>query len=145
MFTTILRRFSLPRDKSLRKRGSPLRLAFEPLEQRAMLSVAPSPLHNLAENTAGNGVPAVYANQQLTLASLPAAAQQAVASALGQQAKLTVSNGEVNDYFGNAVAIDGNTIVVGDSYAAVGGNRTTGQPWEGAAYVSPSPAAAGPI
>lgn len=70
-----------------------------------------------------------------TLADLPGDAQHAILSAIGLEAKLTASDGEVNDYFGNSVAVSGDTIVVGDRYATVGVNRTWGAAWEGAAYV----------
>ena len=47
-----------------------------------------------------------------------------------QEAKLTASDGAVDDNFGGSVAISGNTVVVGAPDATVGGN--SGQ---GAAYV----------
>ena len=47
-----------------------------------------------------------------------------------QQAKLTANDAKANDHFGNAVAIDGNTIVVGAAEAAFNGMANYG-----AAYV----------
>ncbi|MGO8748092.1 MAG: IPT/TIG domain-containing protein [Thermoguttaceae bacterium] len=47
-----------------------------------------------------------------------------------QEAKLTASDGEAGDSFGDSVAISGNTVVVGAEYATVGGNSL-----QGAAYV----------
>ena len=52
-----------------------------------------------------------------------------------QQAELTASDGARNDYFGNSVAISGNTIVIGAPYAAVGGETNVGR-----AYVFTEPA-----
>lgn len=46
-----------------------------------------------------------------------------------QQAKLTASDGAVGDFFGNSVAISGDTIVVGARSAGAGGSET------GSAYV----------
>ena len=51
-------------------------------------------------------------------------------SAYVQQAKLTASGGAADNDFGNAVAVSGNTMVVGAYEAAVGGNAH-----QGAAYV----------
>ena len=70
------------------------------------------------------------------LSDLPASAQFRVLEALdrdsrwGQLAELTASNGTNTDYFGLAVAIDGNTVVVGATGAQVGSNAN-----QGAAYV----------
>jgi len=50
--------------------------------------------------------------------------------AWGQTAHITASDGAGYDYFGKAVAIAGDTIVVGAHYHDVGGNET-----QGAAYV----------
>jgi len=44
-----------------------------------------------------------------------------------QTAKLTSSDGAANDIFGNSVAIDGTTLVVGASDAAVSGNSNAGK------------------
>jgi hypothetical protein len=49
-----------------------------------------------------------------------------------QQAKLTASDGVAGDGFGNSVAVDGSTIVVGAPLHAVSSNQSPGQ---GAAYV----------
>ena len=51
-----------------------------------------------------------------------------------ETAKLTASDGVVGGYFGDAVAISGNTVVVGALDATVGSNAT-----EGAAYVFAEP------
>jgi len=47
-----------------------------------------------------------------------------------QKAKLTASDGAAGDFFGEAVSISGNTLVVGADNATVGGNG-----YQGAAYV----------
>jgi hypothetical protein len=52
-----------------------------------------------------------------------------------QTAELTSSNGAANDYFGDAVGISGNTVVVGALGVTVGGNAG-----QGAAYVFVEPA-----
>ena len=82
------------------------RLAVEPLEQCAMLSI--------------------------TLADLPVAVQQAISSAIGwdQTAKLTASDAAASDNLGASVSISGNTLVVGSPNATVGANAE-----QGAAYV----------
>ena len=51
-------------------------------------------------------------------------------SAYAQQAKLTASDGAAGAYFGESVAVSGNTMVVGAYLATVGGNAD-----QGAAYV----------
>ncbi|MEP7340229.1 MAG: putative Ig domain-containing protein, partial [Acidobacteriota bacterium] len=51
-------------------------------------------------------------------------------SAWTQHAKLTANDGALNDHFGNDVAIDGNTVIVGAEEATVGGGDKVG-----AAYV----------
>jgi FG-GAP repeat len=43
-----------------------------------------------------------------------------------QQAKLTASDGAAGDNFGRAVAIDGDTVVIGAAYAQVGANLMQG-------------------
>jgi hypothetical protein len=53
---------------------------------------------------------------------------------LTQTAKLTASDGAANNYFGDSVAIDGNTVVVGAYWATVDGNSK-----QGAAYVFTEP------
>ena len=50
-------------------------------------------------------------------------------------AKLTALDGAASDYFGNSVAISGDTMVAGASYANIGGNTN-----QGAAYVFVKPA-----
>ena len=61
------------------------RLAVEPLEQRAMLSIGLSPIINtIAEGGVGDGVQASSTTQHQTLADLPVAAQHAISSAIGQ-------------------------------------------------------------
>ncbi|MBS0195559.1 MAG: hypothetical protein JSR77_02270 [Planctomycetes bacterium] len=47
-------------------------------------------------------------------------------TAWSQQALLTAQDGAANDFFGNAVAISGDTVVVGDSNDVVGGNVAQG-------------------
>jgi uncharacterized membrane protein len=47
-----------------------------------------------------------------------------------QQQELTVSDGAANDQFGNAVAVSGDTVVIGDGGRTVGANQ-----FQGAAYV----------
>ncbi len=44
-----------------------------------------------------------------------------------QTAKLTSSDGSANDIFGNAVAVDGTTVIVGASEATVSGNANAGR------------------
>jgi hypothetical protein len=51
-----------------------------------------------------------------------------------QQAKLTAADGAAGDKFGRAVAIDGDTVVIGAPYAQIGAN-----PNQGAAYVFVKP------
>jgi hypothetical protein len=51
-------------------------------------------------------------------------------TAWGQQAELTASDGNPNDYFGDSVAVSGSTAVVGAYYHTVGSNTQ-----QGAAYV----------
>jgi hypothetical protein len=55
---------------------------------------------------------------------------QGGANQWGQTQKLTASDGAINDYFGNRVAIDGDTIVVVATFADVDGKQD-----QGAAYV----------
>ncbi|MGZ4248082.1 MAG: hypothetical protein ACXVUE_07215 [Solirubrobacteraceae bacterium] len=52
-----------------------------------------------------------------------------------QQAKLTASDGATNDFLGNSVAVDGNTVVAGAPGATVNGHAI-----QGAAYVFVKPA-----
>jgi hypothetical protein len=93
------------------------RLSIEPLEQRALLSAASL----LPSGT----------TQQMTLADLPAVAQQSIAAQIGQQAKLSISDSTPDDQgFGTSVAMSGNTIVVGAPQATVGVNQD-----QGAVYV----------
>ena len=67
----------------------------------------------------------------MTLADLPATAQQAIAAQIGQQAKLTMPSSAPDDQgYGTSVAISGNTIVVGAPFATVGANQD-----QGAVYV----------
>ena len=75
-------------------------------------------------------------------ANLPAGAQTTISSALltegvdlVEQAKLTASDGSSNESFGQSVAIDGDTIVVGVPYDAVGANG-----YQGSVYVFTRPA-----
>jgi hypothetical protein len=89
------------------------------LESRTLLSVVPTPF--------------TAAPQDLTVANLPAAAQQVITAAIKQEAKLTASDGEFGDAFGAAVAISGNTVVVG-APASIGTNV-----YEGAVYVFTKP------
>ena len=51
-----------------------------------------------------------------------------------QTAKLTASDGAADNYFGNSLAISGNTVVIGAYEATVGGNAD-----QGAAYVFTEP------
>ena len=44
-----------------------------------------------------------------------------------QTAKLTSSDGAANDIFGDAVAVDGNTVVVGATEASISGNTNAGK------------------
>ena len=62
----------------------------------------------------------------MTVADLPAAAQQAISPALGQEAELTASDGIAGDGYGDSVAISGNTVVVAAPFATVGGNSMAG-------------------
>jgi hypothetical protein len=55
-------------------------------------------------------------------------------SDMTQTAKLTASDGTTYNWFGNQVAISGNTVVVGAYGATVGGNV-----WQGSAYVFVKP------
>ena len=70
MFSTVFGRFSRLGVKSPRNLVLLRRLAVEPLEQRAMLSVVPGSIAGPA--------------QQQTLAGVPVAVQQAISSAIGQ-------------------------------------------------------------
>ena len=107
---TIVRHFSRILGKSQRSVAS-RRLALEPLEHRAMLSIATGSLVNtLAEGGVGDAVQVGSALQHQALAKLPAAAQQAIATEVG---KLAASNGATGDEFGDSVSISGNTVVVG--------------------------------
>jgi len=118
--STAFRPFARHRNKSKRHVAWRRRLAVEPLERRAMLSVAPTPLDGT--------------NYYQISAGLTAAPQHAIASAIthnqlaysATEAKLTASDGVSGDAFGNAVAISGNTVVVGAALADNG---------QGAAYV----------
>ena len=55
-------------------------------------------------------------------------------ASMTQTAKLTASDGAASDDFGRSVGIDGNTVVVGAPYAAIGTN-----PAQGASYVFAEP------
>jgi len=71
--------------------------------------------------------------------------------ALVQQAKLTAADGAASAGFGNAVAVSGNTMVVGASGATVGGVKQgaayvfteTGSTWSETAELTPSDGTAG--
>ena len=76
-------------------------LSVEALEARSLLSAS----LRLSGASAAAGSEA--------LADLPIAAQQAISSTIGQEAKLTVSDGVADGLFGSSVAISGNTVVVG--------------------------------
>src|SRR5208283_639748 len=97
-FITLFSRFrhtkdSFPRNAALRRQ-----LSVESLEQRAMLSTVWPPF---ARTT-----------QYQTVAD----AQQTIAPAFTQQARLTAFDGAFSgtaDLFGQSVAVDGNTLVVG--------------------------------
>jgi hypothetical protein len=142
----IFRRFWQAKGKPSRHASLRQRLTVESLERRALLSVASGLIVGPVAPSA-IGVPPAIATQHLTVADLPTAAQQAISSAIGQEAKLTSSDGVADDNFGPTVAISGNTIVVGAAGATVGVN--VGQ---GAAYVfgpvtgvsSPPPTIASP-
>jgi hypothetical protein len=112
-------------------------LGVEVLEDRRLLSAA-----------LGLGSPSTVGNSQ-TLGELPVAAEAAISSAIRQdlasvqssaaaaateQAKLTASDGLVDNYLGDSIAISGNTVVVGAPEATVGLNR-----YQGAAYVFVEP------
>jgi len=111
---TVFRRFwqaqgKLPRQPALR------RLSVESLEPLAMLS-------GLALASPATQLPTVR-----SLSSLPPAAQQTIAATIGQQARYDVPETAADAAgFGQAVALDGNTVVVGAPEANNGA---------GAAYV----------
>jgi hypothetical protein len=63
------------------------------------------------------------------------AQQEGFTPSLSQSAKLTASDGTSQDQLGYAVAISGNTVVVGAQFAQIGSNVS-----EGAAYVFVKPA-----
>jgi len=109
--------FSLKALKASRRRTQvKARRAFvEALEGRVLLSSAAL-------------VASSIANQ--TMADLPAAERFAISAALVQDARLTASDGATNDYFGYAVAVSGNTVVIGEDGATVSGHAG-----QGAAYV----------
>ena len=128
MFATFIRQTS----RTLKSQKKPaLRHAFaiEPLEQRAMLSIGPT-LATAAAAGIGGRAPAAAAPYR-TLGDLPAAAQLAISSTVQQEAELTGSDAATADYFGNAVAVSGSTVVVGSPY----GNNSYGL-----AYVFVEPA-----
>ncbi|MGO9114013.1 MAG: putative Ig domain-containing protein [Thermoguttaceae bacterium] len=108
---TVFRRFWQTNGKSPRSPALRRRLAVESLEQRALLSVAPSPFVGTIAPT-GPSVPAASATQHMTVADLPLAAQHAIAAAIGQEAKLTASDAVADDNFGGSIAISGSTVVV---------------------------------
>jgi len=91
----------------------------EELERRVLLS-----------NTLSTPVTLTAASlaQPQTVGDLPMAAQQIIAGAIVQDAKLTASDSE--GYLGYSVAISGNTVVVGAPDSYVGSNDE-----QGAAYV----------
>ncbi len=95
----VFRRFWYAQGKSPRKLALRRRLLVECLEQRTLLSVVTTP--------------AAATTQHLTLADLPAAAQQAITTAISQQGKLTTSDATADDNFGPAIAVSGNTVVAG--------------------------------
>jgi len=85
MFFTLHRDCTRSRDKLQRNAAFLRRLAVEPLEQRAMLSIGPSSIINpIAALGAGKGIPAGGGAQHQTVANLPVAAQHAISSAIGQ-------------------------------------------------------------
>ncbi len=136
----IFRRSWQAKGKSLRNRASGRRLAIEALEQRALFSVAPSlTMGPIAPSAIG--VPPASTAQRLTLADLPTAAQQAISSAIGQEAKLTSSDGVADDNFGDAVAINGNTVAV-EGAGGVCVFTGSGYDWTQVAKLTPSNAAA---
>ena len=112
----VFRRFGRAMSQSQGNRGLRRRLAVESLEPRALLSVAASPIS--------------AATQHLTVADLPAATQEAFSLAVQPQVKLTASDGAADNFFGDSVAISGNTMVVGAPDAEVGAKSE-----QGAAYV----------
>ena len=61
------------------------------------------------------------------------------AGPLDQQAKLTASDGAAGDSFGFSVAVSGDTAVVGDSNAGVGGNLSQGSTYVFVAPPAPTP------
>ena len=63
-------------------------------------------------------------------ADSPAAAQALGALLVAQEAQLTAADGAANNYFGDSVAISGDTAVVGAPYHVVGANAN-----QGSAYV----------
>ena len=97
-------------------------LALEALEDKALLSLG-------AALATAAGPQA--ATEYRSVANLPAAALPAIVSVLPQQAELTASNPTAEDFFGDAVAVHGNTVVVGTPY----GNNSLGS-----AYVFTRPA-----
>ncbi len=124
-FFKVLRSFWWATGKSPRNPALRRRLAVESLEQRALLSVVPSSFLG-SVNPIGRSFPAAITTQHPTVANLPAAARQAISSALGQEAELTPSDGVAGDGYGDSVAISGNTVVVAAPFATVGGNSSAG-------------------
>ena len=112
----VFRRFWHDKGKLLPHPVLRRRLVVESLEPCALLSAAPAPFP--------------VATHHMTVADLPAAAQQAISSVIGQQAKLTASDGAPDEGFGQSVAISGNTVVVGAPYTVVDSDIV-----QGAAYV----------
>jgi hypothetical protein len=129
-------RFWHTQSKSPRKLALRRRLAVESLERRALLSVAAGSILSTFPPTIV-GAAVATATQHLSVADLPSAAQQAISTALNQDAKLTASDGAADDDgFGDSVAISGNTVVVGADWATIGSNTD-----QGAAYVFTASAA----
>ena len=84
-FGTAIRRFSRDWGNSQRHLALQRRLTVEPLEQRAMLSIEPNSIINpVAPTGIGDVVQSSSAVQYQTVANLPAAAQQSISSAIGQ-------------------------------------------------------------
>jgi hypothetical protein len=120
-----IRRFRQANGQSPRKTQS-RRLALEALETRALLSGVASGVVSTSSTT-----------QHLTLADLPAAAQQTIAKTLNREAKLTSSDPTANNYFGSTVAIDGNTAAV-QGAGGVCVFTKAGSVWTQVAVLTPS-------
>ena len=130
-----------PRGRGLRLHGACA--GWTNMTQTAKLTASAGPAYcDFGDSVAISGNTIVVGAEEATIGvnSLQGAAYVFVEPGAGwanmtQTAKLTASDGAAYDYFGDSVAISGNTIAVGAFYATVGGNAA-----QGATYVFTAPA-----